>query len=441
MTLPNPSLADLEREISTPRPNPARRYITSDTRSLSLSSLPFDDRYLGELAAGHGVDRPKLPDAPMPDVAPESITYETINSYKRVPKPLSPPSNPQWSLAAKNRPFFPPVASPTSSNASIGLQPLSEIVYMDLYNSPQARQHVEQTGHLPPWLQQCRSLQYLIAPKMGLKAVDEWVSRSLVNLKVLDVHSNDIAIFPDHLARISGSLLVVNLDDNPCLDKLLKRNKNFAEMFNSAVAKALALPKKKGPLSYSTRLVGTMSSSSESEPQPKSSNIFKSFRKRRASPALAFDHISPPSSDDEDDFLTSLAPTRRSGNIFSSPSVLSGASSLGSPTYCESIESAGSIAAMTKPVDIVKSNILVDMFRDIWESTTGDILPDVREPPSLYSTTDNETMPNLVNRLLGSDAISRSRVLDLYEQLVNLEYTYVQHMTELYDVSIQNYFL
>ena len=89
---------------------------------------------------------------------------------------------------------------------------------------------------------------------------------------------------------------------------------------------------------------------------------------------------------------------------------------------------------MIKPVEIAKSNILLDLFRDIWESTTLEVLPDVREPLSVYSHEANRTNPSLTQ--FGTAEISRQKVLDLYEQLVNLEFTYVQHMTELCDVSI-----
>ncbi|KAG5357910.1 hypothetical protein CJU89_4396 [Yarrowia sp. B02] len=432
MTLPNPSLAELEHEMGANRAkNPSRRYITSDTRSLSLSSLPFDDRYLKD---HFDDDKPQLPLAPMPSMAPEALAFDS-KPLDFQAKPLSPPSNPQSPLASKMKPNFQPLGSPTSQN-SMGLQPLSEIVYMDLYNSPQARKHVEQTGRLPQWLQECRSLQYLVAPKMGLKVIDAWVSTALVNLKVLDIHSNDISIFPDHLARLSDSLLVVNLDDNPCLDKLMKRSKQFAERFNAAIARALALPKKKNANSYSTRLMGTASSSSESEQQSQprtSNNIFKSFRKKRHS-TFNFETLSPPSSDDDDDFLTSLAPARPAGNLFSSASMASGHSSQGSRTYCESVGSSSSISGMVKPVEIAKSNILLDLFRDIWESTTLELLPDVREPLSTYSHEANRTNTSLTQ--FGTAEISRQKVLDLYEQLVNLEFTYVQHMGELCDIYI-----
>ncbi|QNP96047.1 Hypothetical protein conserved in the Yarrowia clade [Yarrowia lipolytica] len=456
MTLPNPSLADLEHEMGSPRSkNPSRRYITSDTRSVSLSSLPFDDRYLKE----HFVDgeKPQLPLVPMPSVAPEALAFDSkslsthglhikslsarefqtksqsANEFQT--KPLSPPSNPQSPLS-KVKPVFKPIGSPTSQS-SLGLQPLSEIVYIDLYNLPQAKKHVEQTGRLPQWLQECRSLQYLMAPKMGLKVIDAWVSSSLVNLKVLDIRSNNITIFPDHLARLSDSLLVVNLDDNPCLDKWMKRNKQFAERFNAAIARALALPKKKAPNSYSTRLVGTTSSSSESEQHQQQSrtskNIFKSFRKKRHS-TFNLETLSPPSSDDDDDFLTSLTPDPPIGNTFSSASMASAGSSQGSRTYCDSVESAGSSASMVKPVDIAKTNVLIDLFRDIWESTTLDLLPDIREPISVYSQELNPTNTSLIQ--FGTAEISRQKVLDLYEQLVNLEFTYVQHMTELCDIYV-----
>lgn len=463
MELPNPSLADLQHAMDdSPRSkNPSRRYITSDTRSLELSSLPFDDRYIKGEFVDHADlgDKPQLPLAPMPSVSPESLMFDssrplTAHEFLRKPlsplelpskpfSPLSPPSNPQ-SPVSKLRHTFQnqlPIASPTSQqSSSLGIQPLSEIVYMDLYNSAPARKHVEQTGRLPQWLQECTSLQYLIAPRMGLKVIDAWVSSTLTNLKVLDIHSNDISIFPDHLARLSDSLLVVNLDENPCLDKWMKRNKQFADSFNAAIARALSLPKKKAPNSYSTRLVGTNSSSSESEQQQQqqtktSNNIFKSFRKKRHS-TFNIETLSPPSSDDEDDFLTSLEPARpAAANLFSSQSVVSGASSHGSRTYCESVESSGSMTAMVKPVEIAKSNILLDLFRDIWESTTLEVLPDVREPLSVYSHEANGADASLTQ--FGTAEISRQKVLDLYEQLVNLEYTYVQHMTELCDVSIR----
>lgn len=414
MAMPNPSLAELELEMGRCK-NPSRRYITSETRSLELSSLPFDDRYLKE-------HLPQLPLAPMPEMAPEQMSL----SPDFTTKPLSPPSLPQSPLANR-KPSFQPIGSPTSS---MGLQPLSEIVYMDLYNSPQAKKHVEQTGRLPQWLQECRSLQYLIAPKMGLKVIDAWVSTTLVNLKVLDIHSNEITIFPDHLARLSDTLLVVNLDDNPCLDKWLRRNKQFADRYNAAIARALALPKKKAPNSYSTRLVGTTSSSSAEEQPKTSNNIFKSFRKKRHS-TFNFETLSPPSSDDDDDFLTSLAPSRPAGNLFSSASMASGASSQGSRTYCDSVDSSSSLSSVVKPVDLAKSNVLLDFFRDIWEATTLELLPDVREPLSEYAPSQSQ-----ITTHFGTAEISRQRVLDLYEQLVNLEFTYVQHMTELCDVSI-----
>ncbi|KAG5354389.1 hypothetical protein CJU90_4202 [Yarrowia sp. C11] len=302
---------------------------------------------------------------------------------------------------------------------------MAEIVYLDLYNSPQARKQVKKTGRLPPWLQECRSLQYLIAPKMGLKVIDAWVSSDLINLKVLDIHSNNITIFPDHLARLSGSLLVVNLDDNPCLDKWIKRNKVFADRFNAAISRSLALSKKKSPKTYSNRLAGTISASSEPEHPKTSNNIFKSFRKKRHS--INYESLSPPSSDEDDDFLTSLTPSLTAGNTFSSPSRVS---SHGSRTYSESVESSRT-SSMVKPVEIAKTNILLDLFRDIWEATTQDLLSDAREPVPVYNYASNNAQTSMTP--FGTAVLSRRKVLDLYEQLVNLEFTYVQHMSELCD--------
>lgn len=155
------------------------------------------------------------------------------------------------------------------------LRDYSLLTYIDLSSSvflPSSSSSVAElissTGRLPRWLKKCMALQYLIAPGMGITVLEEWISQSLKQLKVLRLNDNLINTWPDHLATLLpfNLLQVVNLEGNPCFLNLCERCPTFANDYfkcievktdasSKLIDSALNTSKQSFPISHSTSTI------------------------------------------------------------------------------------------------------------------------------------------------------------------------------------------
>lgn len=290
---------------------------------------------------------------------------------------------------------------------------LSILTYLDLSGTPAALDIISTTGRLPKWIQQCSNLQYLIGEGLALTGIDEWVSESLLQLRVLRVPNNNIATWPDHLAKLLPfhNITVIDLEGNPCFTAFCERCPKFALEYSKAAgyissstfakkAKALKSTARRSP---SVRDGGRDSVVSISPthshvtaPKKKSSFFFSKSKKKKdtiieegastsATPVSNFTrsfHTSYSDDDSDDDMLTSMAPI--------TPSVVS-RDSITSLTLDQSrsfsIQSTGSEQNPDKwaqkrieSTEIEKSRLILSLLRDVWELSTTNLIK-----PSPYS--------------------------------------------------------
>jgi hypothetical protein len=341
---------------------------------------------------------------------PSTPAYTYNSQSQRTSSSVTPPS-PSESSFEVTRPT-PAIPAP---QAAPRLDDVAMITYIDLGTSASTVQMIGSTGRLPRWLQRCTSLQYLIAQDLGITVIDEWVSSSLTNLKVIRLNNNKISTWPDHLARLlpHGQLQVLSLEGNPCMDNMFKKSAVFKSMYLEA---ALSGQAAHGETPIETVLARTKSSNSSTGSGSGSRSIhgkqslFKMTRK-------VDDGAS--SDEDDDDMLTAIEPSARAPpmlkkhssatNLFSSftrnkssaatkedRSPIKKRPSQSSVT--ERPQSQATVQVSDKVVnqkveriDVDKTNVVLRLLRDIYEMATRKTIdplvsdPTVRREPSSLS--------------------------------------------------------
>lgn len=118
------------------------------------------------------------------------------------------------------------------------LEDYTNLTYLDLSASDYTKSIIAITGRLPRWIQRCTSLQYLIGCNLSITVVEEWVSQTLVQLRVLRLTDNLISTWPDHLAQLLpyDNLTVVDLEGNPCFTNFCERYPNFAGEYAKSIS-------------------------------------------------------------------------------------------------------------------------------------------------------------------------------------------------------------
>lgn len=296
---------------------------------------------------------------------------------------------------------------------------LSILTYLDLSGTPAAVDIISSTGRLPKWIQQCSNLQYLIGDGLALTSIDEWVSESLLQLRVLRLPNNNIATWPDHLARLLPfhNITVIDLEGNPCFTAFCERCPKFALEYSRAAGyiSSSTFSKKAKALKSTARRSSSVREATRDSvvsisptyslataPKKKSSFFFSKSKKKKdtiieegattpATPASTITRSFHPSysdDDSDDDMLTSLAPVTQS--VVSRDSISTSVTLDQSRSF--SIQSTGSEQNPDKwaqkrieGTEIEKSRLILSLLRDVWElSTTNMIKP---TPHSVLSIT------------------------------------------------------
>lgn len=210
--------------------------------------------------AGTGSPTTRLP----PNVSPPQLLYNgyspTSVKFSTTPNPLGimlPPDESQQTsipVAYGPMPLNSPqglltplttaaLAAPTvAATAGIPLlrsfssfhatryEDFSQLTYLDLSALESTASFISATGRLPRWIQRCTALQYLIGCRLNLTVIEEWVSQSLIQLRVIRLNDNQIGTWPDHLAQLLpyDQLTVVDLEGNPCFTNYCDRCPQFA---------------------------------------------------------------------------------------------------------------------------------------------------------------------------------------------------------------------
>lgn len=279
-----------------------------------------------------------------------------------------------------------PATRPTSIPHSLA-EDYSFISYLDLSTNPAHAQSVQSTGKLPIWVQKCTNLQYLIADGLGLTTIDEWVSESLVQLRVLRVSNNNITMWPDHLARLLpyDQITVIDLEANPCFINFCERCPRFTTEYAKAAG---YLAPRKGLLRNGTRKKSATANRdsiiSLAPPAPasrKKSGFFFSKNKkskdalvenepRSYSPAVGSAAIYDDDSSD-DDMLTSLEPVM--------PHLMKRVAANHNPSITSNTSQDNMIPdkwaqRRIEGTETEKTKVLLNHLRDIWELSTRSII-------------------------------------------------------------------
>lgn len=293
------------------------------------------------------------------------------------------------------------------------------LTYISLASNASAAEIIASTGRLPKWLQKCTNLQYLIGDGLNITGIDDWVSESLLKLKVIRFPNNKITTWPDHLARLLPyqQLAVVDLEGNPCFQNFCDRCPKFAHEYalaagyisEAAAAAASSSAKKSSSRSSGRDSVISMTSMTSSSVQPaaapkKKSSFFFGRKKKQSTPkdaATPQQHTSARSSissiapsvptyyeDDssDDDMLTSLtAPIvnpLRNMRHNSVVSTATQASTLNNITYdgmAPDSNPDGWTQKRIESTEVQKSMVLLNVLRDVWELSTRDIIVPTKE--------------------------------------------------------------
>lgn len=295
------------------------------------------------------------------------------------------------------------------------------LTYLDISANAAAVDIIADSGRLPKWIQKCTNLQYLIGGNLALSGLDDWVSESLLQLRVLRLPNNNITTWPDHLAKLLPyeQITVVDLEGNPCFLLFCERCPSFATEYGRAagyISKSSTSSLRKSKLKNNLvkddgsdenlkrlSMISMTPPSSSIQAKKKSSFFFSSSRskkpKRKGEPsssdeqsvsrspdtpsfsttpmktALLRHYDSDDSSDDE--MLTSLAPAIPSlvKNTGSRNSILSLSTSItASVNSQESMNPDKWAHKRIEKSEIEKSKVLLNLLRDVWELSTRDII-------------------------------------------------------------------
>lgn len=349
---------------------------------------------------------------PPQSTSPRTIRFPTtsaISPLNATQPPLAPPSAllpqlPQPSDSRKD-------SANQSNRFTLTKSPstdLSILTYLDLSATPAVTDIIASSGRLPKWIQKCSNLQYLIGDGLALTGLDDWVSESLLQLRVLRLPNNQITTWPDHLAKLLPfhQITVIDLEGNPCFQSFCERCPKFALEYSRAagyISSSSVSKKSKKPMSSrrtsstadSISSLSPTASSSHAPQKKKSSFFFSKSRKKRdlieeshSTPTLTVTHsnnqheaYSDDSSDDE--MLTSLAPVMPvmppSNKVGRHDSVISTTTS-GTGHTRLSIQSQEQMhpdkwaQKRIEGTEIEKSKVLLNLLRDVWELATRDII-------------------------------------------------------------------
>lgn len=327
------------------------------------------------------------------------------------------------------------------------LRDYSLLTYIDLSSSvflPSSSSSVTElissTGRLPRWLKKCMALQYLIAPGMGITVLEEWISQSLKQLKVLRLNDNLIKTWPDHLATLLpfNLLQVVNLEGNPCFVNLCERCPTFAsdyfkciEVETEASCKlidsALNTSKQSFPISHSTSTI--QSTNIEPFINSGSGQIVEAIARKRVS------HYSSP---------TPLSQISTSSTDMNSTLSSSSITSLASSTSSKSINSklvkrqssstflfrknkkhTSYLESQVEPSTLTIKN-LANTKTPIYNSNPGSTTPQV---PDIVSRSENAIDAKLAESTIG---LAKNRTN------LSVNETGADHLNDLNDIDFDN---
>lgn len=374
---------------------------------------------------------------------------------------------------------------------------LAILTYLDLSTNGAAAEIIASTGRLPKWIQKCSALQYLIGEGLPVTGLDDWVSESLLQLRVLRLPNNKITTWPDHLARLLPyqQITVVDLEGNPCFQNFCDRCPKFANEYARAAGYISSAPSSSKKNSVALRKSSgrdSVLSQSSLAPAKKKSSFFFSRKKKNSikevatssnSPALkpSVSYYEDDSSDDE--MLTSLA-APVVNPMLSATRHQSLASTL------NTLENGPADAQhpdkwahkLIEKTEVEKTKILLNLLRDVWELSTRDIIvpsTDMRgiyrsisstssQLTSLTLTTSNSSAPvrrssvqklkhpvhqrlnsmEVLEHYLDEESVEletptvslpdRKNIISLLTKVVDHEKTYVQHLGELMTTYVQS---
>lgn len=333
-------------------------------------------------------------EAAVPPVSTPGPPDHAIARDRETPTPL-PPNNAAAPLSKQSDPpeFAPPARPEGAFKNQSETKPVLKtsilddflfVTFIDLSASPTHAQEISNTGQLPTWVQKCTNLQFLIACNLGLTHIDEWVSTSLLQLRVLRVSDNELLTWPSHLARLLpyDQITVVDLEGNPCFMNFCARCPSFAADY--AKAAGLVSPRK-GLRRSSERKKSSASrrdsmaslkpaaTTSTSLPEKKKSGFF--FRRRKESiiqeESAATTSIAQNQNDEssDDEMLTSLNPVAPSLLEKGSKSRSLSVSSIASPDTPDTWAQK-----RIEESEIDKTRVLLNHLRDTWEMSTQEII-------------------------------------------------------------------
>lgn len=275
----------------------------------------------------------------------------------------------------------------------------SYISYLDLSSNPAHVDVINSTGRLPEWIQKCTNLQFLIADGLSLTVIDDWVSESLLHLRVIRLSNNNITIWPDHLSRLLpyDHISVIDLEGNPCFMNFCERCPRFATDYAKAAG---YLSARKGLLRNGTRkksstgsvgsgghrdsVVSISSNTFTPAPAKKKSSFFfgKSKRKKDQTlyegsvssspvPQSTYNgaHYSDDSSDDE--MLTSLEPVFPQ---LMKKVAIDRSRSVASMNSQDNMIPDKWVQKRIELTEIEKTKVLLNHLRDIWELASHSII-------------------------------------------------------------------